>query len=717
VTSALDSRPVGMVRSRFVTEASSTASIRVPPALGSHMKLANFPLVFLRSLVVFACAWAASSAAAQRKPDVIEDKDYCFRLVPPGKDWTLLEEVAVQRLAPDAVAGAMSARGTFGFVVVEPSLSTTLREHADLVFTAMSVADKVRTEPIELTFESRKALRYQVKGMVDGAALQWDSVVVERDGFVYQLTSGSLLTKAEPVTKELPSFHRAFHFTEGKPRPRLSSVVVADRVDVGYEVRQGVFRSSAYGLAVEPKPAWRLCVGFELQKMNPSAHVGLLHTDPDIYVTVVCERADESESSEMIASIVGEPDEELQRRIPPMSVQVMGQRWDLVPLEPPTAGLECLHGAVFANGFVVQVLAWYRQADSARVRGMLAEGLSGLRWQTDVERQELAARMALAPDPQNIVAPTSCMRGGIVRDFANAYRWTRPAGAWLVSIGDAARARNESCSLYFQELASGILGLVICEDLGDFDLETYTSVVTGNMFEEGDLGDRTARKFGEHEGIVTIGRRFASIELEYHVATVLTKKHAYQMVLWGTPSNMARGEALLKAAMDGLYVSDDPERPVVTTATTVRDLRLGYELLRPGKGWKRTPIPLAGMEGVVSGVMYRNDDSAIGVVAGWFEQDGTKDGLLADLAPDMIRKQFADDSSNVARLAKMDRPPVESRDEIAGFSCRRLSWTGPDGGIDVLLFGRDRTSYMVIAVGTTKSNARETAKASLKLLP
>jgi hypothetical protein len=458
-------------------------------------------------------------------------------------------------------------------------------------------------------------------------------------------------------------------------------------------------------------------VGFELREINSSAHVGLLHTDPDVYVVVIPERADASESAALIASILTPPSEELTTNCPPMQMPMLGQQWDMIPLESSMAGLEFLHGATYSSGFVVQVLTWYRQADSARVRAILPEGLSSLRWQTEQECKELAARMAAAPDPQNLVTPTACMRGGVVRDFANGYRWTKPAGTWQVSLGDAAREENEDCSFYVEELEAGIFGLVICEDADEMDLDTYTSIVLEQLFEEGAAGEPTPRKFGEGEGFVASGKRSGDFDLEYCVATAKTKKRVYQMLLWGTPKNMQRAHAAVQAALDGFHVLAIPERAVVTTAAAVRDIRVGYAFLRPDKSWKRTPIPLDEIAGAGSGVIYQSDEGLIGVVSVWFDQDRTKEGLFADLAPDLIKKRFANLTSRAAKFARADRPPTESRDEIAGISCRRLTWTDAEGGIDMLFFGRDRTSYMLVAAGPNKSRVLETAKSSLKLLP
>ena len=54
------------------------------------------------------------------------DEDYRFRLRKPAASWRLLDEQQVMNVVPDAVAGALSARGTYGVVIAEPAAGVDL---------------------------------------------------------------------------------------------------------------------------------------------------------------------------------------------------------------------------------------------------------------------------------------------------------------------------------------------------------------------------------------------------------------------------------------------------------------------------------------------------------------------------------------------------------------------------------------------------------------
>ena len=89
---------------------------------------------------------------------IIENKDYNFRLKLPNKDWVLFEESQVKQFSPDAAAGAFKNTGIFGVVIVEKLPNIEIDTYMDMIIGAMPLENKriEKREPIQ--FLDRSAI-------------------------------------------------------------------------------------------------------------------------------------------------------------------------------------------------------------------------------------------------------------------------------------------------------------------------------------------------------------------------------------------------------------------------------------------------------------------------------------------------------------------------------------------------------------------------------
>ena len=93
-------------------------------------------------------------AAWGEELEVLEDKEYCFRIRRPGPGWRLLTEAEAQKLVPDAVAGLVDMKkGTLAAVIAE--------EAPDVGLDELVPAFQANVQWEDGTFEATEVLEYQ----------------------------------------------------------------------------------------------------------------------------------------------------------------------------------------------------------------------------------------------------------------------------------------------------------------------------------------------------------------------------------------------------------------------------------------------------------------------------------------------------------------------------------------------------------------------------
>jgi hypothetical protein len=643
----------------------------------------------------------------QGEPKVIEDKDYCFKLTVPEKGWQLLDEREIRRLSPDAVAGGMTQTGVFGFVIVEPLPNMTLQGLKDLVLENTSIEDRSVSEAREIRFQDEPALRFQVSGTIAGNALKWDYVLVVRSGFAYQLVAGGPKHVARWSLDRLTPFHAAFSFTEGTPRVRIVTTATPDRVDVGWEIRGGVFQSAIFGVRAAPARPWRLIVGDELQQVSAESHVGFEFPDPSIYAVLTFQTVGADEVEAAIAEQTSGYSLEMGKETLP--VKLFGREMELAQGSASAAPrFEYMIGATSFDTTVVSVLAWYVRESAEVARPRIAEVLATVGVLDDTSRTELLERLSAQPDAQNEVGRWFCLRRGVYQDFAGGFRWTKPRGFWRVLTDAKARAEAEDCSVAFHDDAAGLSGYVTVLEVEDPDIEVYFDAMARALFGDdyAEVGERRKVDLGEVEGL-TIGGKATDDPTYLDVTVAVTKNRVIHLTLGCTLSQSQRAREKIDAARGGLHVLEKVPPRSVESDGLLRDERLGFSLRSPGPGWKRTYPPVGG-NAQASSAGWSKDGQEISVVA------------LCPALPTQETQPLVDLISKLVEgtLKKAARKTlVRGTQDFMGAPRDHLSWKDGAKHGEVFFVVRDRTCYAVSLESSGERFDRAVAERCVTILP
>ncbi|HYU16833.1 MAG TPA: hypothetical protein VEL05_12195, partial [Candidatus Acidoferrum sp.] len=543
--------------------------------------------------------------------EAIVDQEYRFRWNWPGSGWKLLREADARKVAPDAIAAAVSADQIWLSLIVESAPGLELESYARMVIAAMTLADK-ETERFErIQFAGQPAVRTMVRGTMQATRLVFSHIIFLHDGFAYQLVGWSV----EPGLREgrLQPALDAFSLLEGKVTGRSRHRSVADTYGVGWRVRRGAFESGATGLAVRPRGRWNLLVGDRLARLNPNAEVGLTLDIPGVYVLLLPERAPAAETQayarawiEKTASAIGgEP-------APPLDGQLAGDRLSFRAMRVAQTGMEYLLGAAARGDLAVGVMAWFAADGSADSRASLADALAAVEIMPPDRIDEVRAELARLPDPENVVGPGFSLRRGVYRSFEHDFRWKKPSTLWRLKTGDAARADNPAAALVFTDVARGLMGLVIVEDKVGSSEEYHRRVAAELV---GDASLRSSpRPLGREVGQTFVQDfQLEGMPFNRRVVTVADRGRGYRLVVWGAAELMGREQSAVEDAIDGFALEEldgetsSPRRHI--------DNRLGFALDLPEGSWTRKDMTPDGVRGVGAVTAWESGHEMIMTVA------------------------------------------------------------------------------------------------------
>jgi hypothetical protein len=662
------------------------------------------PLTFA---VLFLVPLISSFVAQQSNKHVVEDKDYCFRLVAPGKDWRMLEEVEARKIAPDAVAGGMSTKGGFGFVIVEPVITADLEDMVKLLFDNMSVPDKKLTAPVEIEFQKEHAQRFQVEGTVESRAIKWDYVLVMHRGFVYQVICCAPVADFHWTNDKLTPFQSAFSFTEGEPHARQVSNEIGDHIDVGWEVRNQTFRSAVFGMEAAPEAPWRLLVGKELRNVLPDAHVGFSCAVPEIYVVLIAENVGAAE----LEAVKAKSFENLVMGQDSVPVKVLGHEVSLRQATSDTAPqFEYLCGITSEDATLTKILAWYPKPAADDARSKITSLLATTRQLDGKAREELIERLTSGPDVQNRVGKGWCVRRGVYEDFESGFRWTKPAGMWRMHAGDEAKQESEGCTLQFENEEIGLNGYIGVLRTEAPDIQNYLEALAGSVFADVDWRELPSRKLqlGDAEAVTISGLSKSEIPTQIDLTVAVTKDRVFHMIVAGTVGQMQRAAARVDAARGGLQIFAKANEPVIETEEVTRDERLGFTLSRPADGWKRTHPPMKGAEGQGSSAGWAHGKESLYVIAFCPDTIDPDPHTFVDLVKKLLPSQLA---------RKVNKSTVHDTQDFAGAAREHSSWKDGDVVADIYFVVRDRACYLVCTEAAGHALDRALAERCLTLLP
>jgi hypothetical protein len=655
-------------------------------------------LVYLASmtrthgLIVASCLLLVLIASAARgDEDVLIDEDYRFRLERPGPGWRLMDEDAIVELVPDAVAGAMKPNGVAGVIIVEAAPDIVVEDFARFVLDNMPLEQPEIHEFGKIRYLDKDAVCYQVSGTLSGIRLVYRSVVFAHQGYAFQVHAW--VTEFRANQAELELFAKAFSLLPGKITGRSATRVVEDVQGVGWRVKDGVFESAVYGIAVEPRGNWRLAIGAELAQMNPDAEVCLVHAAPEGFVAVVAEQAagcDKKAFADMVRAS-GLLEMGAVEDGKPAEIEILGRTVRMHRYVVRGSPAIVFHKSAFFVGDVCfQVVAWHIRGLEKQLEPVLPQALASIRLLDDAERRELVAALRHAPDPQVSVGQGYALRGGLYRSFEFGFTWKAPDGWWRLTAGHEARQENPDASLILESPETGVNGVVIAEGAYGFTAEDYHDVVVAGVYgDEASAPKEPPRlvQLGEAQGRHTKGALDADgTDFVFHVVTTVHQGRALQLLLYGAAGNMRTATDVIEGAIGGLRVH--PEiKPIVKVGNTIQDWRLGFSMRTPGLGWRHTEATPGAMRSIASMHTWKRGRSevvALGIGALREEQDSAWfEKFVAGLLEQKLGTLGAGDATR-------------SEGRLAGLEATRLEWNLPSRTMVAYLLSRGSAFHALL---------------------
>lgn len=614
----------------------------------------------------------------------IVDEDYRFRLGWPGPGWKLAGAKDAARINQDAAAAAV--RGVTGdrgsaihaVVIVESAPGSTAAGHADLLIENISLSDPEVEARRELTFAGVPAVRFVLRGTLDGIETRMVTTTFVHQGFAYQLVVAGLTSEISVSGREAAAVFDAFSLLPGDVKGRSTVPVVTDADGLGWRVRGGRFDSAISGVRVTAASRWRLLVGRTLAEINDDAEVGLTHVDPEVQIILIAEQAPAPAQTAALVAHMAQGMEEGTggARGTPWTGTVAGADLPFVRVTT-TAGIDYLQGVVIRDGVLVQVLTWFSTRDRDRAEAAVREGLAMLAWVPPAERELLRATLATAPDTQAAVGADSSLRGRTYRNFAHRWRWRAPRGFWRFTTGDAARTADDA-----EVTVDGLdTGLYLAIHGADANGATAAEVAATLAAELEGASTAPPIMVG-----TTLGHRFehrtevAGEPYAFHVVTAVEDDHALTLSLWGRVVDVERNAPLVEAALAGLAF-DPAMRATQRVAGEYVDQRMGFAFRLPAGATVTddTPAPIRAMASVIE-IRRGEVEGMIAAIHGSTHDE--------DWFVEWIEQTFAELLGDVAG-GRATRSGVT----VGGRPARKLAW---GRGANAYIVNHHGTAYVLV---------------------
>ncbi len=603
----------------------------------------------------------------------IEDEAFRFRLVSPGPGWKLLRKQDMRRMLPDAVAGATSAGGIFGGVIVEKLPGMTLDKAVTLV--SANVPQAVAEQEGEITFAGLPAHRAVFTAEIEGSSFRYLRILFLRDDYLYQVLTWGITSKA-PLSA-LEPFPAAFSLTEGEIRGEVDDrppVRVADGAT--WQIRDGKFQSVVSGLALEPSGTWRYLVGQELVQVNAEAELALTDSANSAYFAVISERYESGDPAGMVATIrsglatnMGTPEEEKTRSVGGKAVPFLRYHTD--------TSLEFLVGVMTGDGAVTQVLTWYPAATRETSVPAFEALLTGMTVLSAAERDALREQLLARKGVVKQAAPTSAFLGEQFRDFQHEVTWTQPRGLYDVHLGEAARANSPNAVLSLQAPLEAVYAhLEVLENDGA-RVGFFHDSIAGSFEDRRDEQDivdgvNVTRSFG-HQSQGGVDFRYGTVSAAHGGHTVI-------MTAWGPATSPTVADSIDRVVRGVGFPARLPETTVKSGRFIDHHYGIGVE--EPA-GWARsdaTPKEI-GQGRFTQWKKGRGELGLLTVVSQGFSDEPE---WMASFAEQTMRDLMA----NRIQLGK----PESSAGTLDGYPSRRLVY--PEAQLEITV--RDSSLTMLI---------------------
>lgn len=641
----------------------------------------------------------ALAGGQQVSERVIEDEDYCFRLRRPARAWRLLDEEKVGNVVPDAVAGAVSPRGVYGVVIIEPAAGADLDALAQTLVDGMPLEDRNVFSDEHLEYLGRPARRIGVEGRINDVMARYRLTLFEHMGFAYQVNVFTAALRGRAWEGDFEAFENALGLLDGQPKARNPERTTRDLTGPGWRVKGGTFESAAHALRVAPKAPWSLIVGSELRDLNGDAVIGLQCSAPEAYVIVIAEtwgggpsQAFETFLHRQFLEGMESPASEVKRR-----VEALGETVEFSVVDANIGiDIRFWYGIRILERTCYQIQAWYPTAQEDLVEKLLEGAIGGIERMEASETRALHAELSRSLATRTRVGPEYALRGGTYRDFAHDFTFTHPkTGYWEIRTGQEAREENADCTITMEELRAGMYGQVICERDLALTPQAFHQVAVNSVWGEGSETATAEPETLELDGITA--RRHAArfgtgdMELWYELVTVVHRDSSLQLIAWGLLESREQISQAATGMRSGFAFPRGGLKSVDRTPARHTDHRLGFEVALEGLHPPLQDATPAAIRAVGTVLLSARADGVTGYLALCGLTDDQDESFFLDLMEDLMAR-----GSRRWTDVTPKRESVTWRDQDA----TRLTWERPDSTMRALLVWRDRTLYVVLEAHT-----------------
>lgn len=253
--------------------------------------------------------------------------------------------------------------------------------------------------------------------------------------------------------------------------------------------------------------------------------------------------------------------------------------------------------------------------------------------------------------------------------------------------------------LILEEPRHGLLGTVVAEGAGGCTPADYHRFAVMNTYgADSPVVEEPARlvSLGAGEGMISKGSVSAGAHLfELHVLTTVAKGRAVQVIIYGLAGNMRSAKKEVEAALLGLRLVDSMV-PVEKSDGRLTDVRMGFSVAPPGKGWRYsdlTPPAIRPLGSLHSWSRRRDEFLALGVFGAldtqnskWFENYVTQ----------MIRQRIRGVSVGA---------PQRSKVEVGGREVTKLVFEHRGKPLIAVVLTRGRTFFALLLGGPVAEDA------------
>ena len=583
-------------------------------------------------LIILSLFHAGLGFASQEKAQVLDnnrliDNDYAFELVKPSQDLRLLDEDAMVKMSPDAVAGIFNGRNNV-FLAVIPELAPDAEPDffVKMIADNMPLGDKQLVSEAPVTLDGFHGYQVFITGLINQVPFSYVIRVYKRGEFVFQTISWKNSSTPEQDFKTLQDVQSTFRFlTEQQPQTRHKSSN-ANFNGIGWRVKDNRYENVINGMKIELPQGWRFTGLKELKQINSEASVGLINGETGNYCIFIIERLGAPGFEQYKSTILNNfTSNNTFEKYEEKQLAVEGQTFPLHYFSNLSAGnnvsIDYVVTVFQKDDYVFQAINWWLSSTGRMSASKLPEVFSSISWLKKDEMPALRNELMALQDVDRSVVGNECYRNFQYRNFDFNLSIKFPKGFWSHAIDFAAREEDENVSLVMGNLEKELNLMVFLN---------RDSSLSGAEYHEAVLND-----FGMHKNVKTIelsvndrivrSTRFPitqqNLPLEYNIATISNGDEHVRLMFYRIATENLDTQELEMTVLNGIEMGKHlPSASIIDKNGVYIDHRLGFRVRPPDENYKVEDITPQSIEKIGSLVKVTQKNSlskSIGIKASY----------------------------------------------------------------------------------------------------